>query len=1039
MFAAAVTGFVAMAPIRGAGPAIEFNRDVRPILAENCYACHGPDAAQRKAKLRLDTEAGALADLGGRRAIVPGDVESSELLYRVEAEETSERMPPASTGRTLTAEQLGVLRRWIEQGAKWESHWSLIPTKRPMPPSVKDRIWPRNPIDSFILERLERDGLTPSAEADRTTLIRRVTLDLTGLPPTPAEVDAFLEDRTPFAYEALVDRLLASPRYGEHMALRWLEAARYADTNGYQSDGERFMWRWRDWVVGALNGNMPFDRFTIEQLAGDLLPEATLDQRIATGFNRNHRGNAEGGIIPEEYAVEYVADRVETTATVWMGLTLGCARCHDHKFDPISQKDFYRTFAIFNNVPEKGRAVKFGNSPPMIKAPTPDQQARLAALDGRLADAERRFTERGVELAGAQAAWECRLASARESNDWANTENLLGHFPLDGASCDPKAGSFRAGEPAFVAGRHGQAAAFDGLRFLDAGDVGSFGFDDKFSLAAWIRCEDGQGGTILSRMTDAPQADGYAMVLEGGKLQANFVKRWLDDSLRVETERALEPGRWHHLLVSYDGSRVAGGVRVYIDGRPEPIRALLDELNQSFKTNEPLRIGAGNGPEGRFRGLIDDVRVFGEVCTPADAAVIATPATIAEIAAIPAAQRSEGQALKLRACFLAEHAPGSVRRAWREVVALRRQRERLIEGFPTTMVMQESPTPRETFVLVRGQYDQHGEPVAAGVPGCLPQLGDREANRLGFARWLVDPSHPLTARVAVNRAWQALFGAGLVKTTEDFGTRGSWPSHPELLDWLASEFVRLGWDVKSIHRLIVTSATYRQSSRSTPERQLQDPENRLLSRGPRLRLSAAQIRDQALAAGGLLFERLGGPSVKPYQPEGLWRELAEVKDYVQDHGPDLYRRGLYTFWKRTVPPPSMTAFDAPSRETCAVRESRTNTPLQALTLLNDVTFVEAARAVAQRVMVEGGSTAEDRLTFAFRLATARRPTPEERRVLLAGYTRHLAHYRADPRAANALVRVGEAPGLDGLDPAELAATMVVAHLILNLDEAITRE
>jgi hypothetical protein len=1015
--AAALAGLVAAPPTHGADPIVEFNRDVRPVLAENCYACHGPDAARRKAKLRLDTQEGAFADLGGRRAVVPGDVVTSELLQRIAAEEDDRRMPPPRTGRSLTSAQAETLRRWVEQGAKWESHWSLIAPRRPALPQVRNASWSRNPIDRFVLDRLESAGLPPSAETDRTTLVRRVTLDLTGLPPTPAEVDAFLADRSPAAYELLVDRLLASPRYGEHMALSWLEAARYADTNGYQSDGERFMWRWRDWVIDAFNGNMPFDRFTIEQLAGDLLPSATLDQRIATGFNRNHRGNAEGGIIPEEYAVEYVADRVETTATVWMGLTLGCARCHDHKFDPLTQRDFYQVFAFFNNVPEKGRAVKFGNSPPMIQAPTPAQRERLVALEKLLAWYEHRFSEESSVLPMARIAWEREVAAAGKPLDWTITENLLAHFQLD----------------------EDRSTAFDGRRVADAGDVGAFGFDDKFSLAAWIRFEAGRGGTILSRMTDVPQGDGYALVLEGGKLQANFVKRWLDDALRVETERALTPGCWHHVLVAYDGTRTADGVNVFVDGRPEPIRILLDELNQSFKTTEPLRIGGGNGPEGRFHGSIKDVRIFGAVLTSRDAAVLATPETIDTLAAVPPERRSPGQEAKLSACFLAEYAPKRLREDWRKIVALLRERDRLVSSFPTTMVMQELPTPRESFILVRGQYDRRGERVAAGVPGCLPPLGDREPSRLGFARWLADPAHPLTARVAVNRAWQAFFGAGLVRTAEDFGTRGEPPTHPELLDWLATELVRLGWDRKALHRLIVTSATYRQSSHATAEQQRRDPDNRLLSRAPRLRLSAAQIRDQALAASGLLVERLGGPSVKPYQPEGLWRELAEIKEYPQDHGPDLYRRGLYTFWKRTVPPPSMVAFDAPSRETCTVRGSRTNTPLQALTLLNDVTYVEAARVLAQRAIAEGGTAPGDRLTLAYRLATARRPTAEETQVLLAGYGKHLAHYRAHLDEARSLVQAGEAPADGHLDPAELAAMMVVAELVLNLDEAITRE
>jgi hypothetical protein len=992
---------------------IEFNRDIRPIFADHRFACHGPDAAKRKARLRLDTEAGAHADLGGRRAIVLGDPRKSELVRRITADDPAERMPPARTGRPLSPAQIERLRGWIAQGAAWQPHWSLIPPRRAAPPAVQRTRWPRSPIDRFILARLEQEGLAPSPEADRETLIRRVTLDLTGLPPTPDEVDAFLADESPGAYEKVVERLLASPRFGERMAVRWLDAARYADTNGYQSDGERSMWRWRDWVIDAYNRGLPFDRFTIEQLAGDLLPSPTLDQRIATGFNRNHRGNAEGGIIPEEYAVEYVADRVETTATVWLGLTVGCARCHAHKFDPITQQEFYRLFAYFNNVPENGRAVKYGNSPPLLKAPTPAQQAELAAVERRLAEAERRFQANARELADAQARWEDRLRTGG-SYDWTITESLQAH----------------------ISG----AGRFDGKRFVDAGNVGAFGFDDKFSLAARVFPERGPGGTILSRMTDAAQADGYAVVLDGGHVQVNLVKRWLDDALRVQSEHVLDPERWYHIAVTYDGSRGAGSVKLYIDGRPEPLRILLDELNQSFRTAEPFRIGAGNGPEGRFHGRIDDVRTYTDVLTPERIAAVATPDTITAIAAIPRERRSAGQAAKIRACFLTEHAPKEQRRAWGEMVALRRRRDRLVESFPTVMVMQEMARARPAFVLLRGQYDRPGERVEPRVPACLPPLPQgAPATRLGLARWLVSPDNPLTARVAVNRFWQMLFGTGLVKTAEDFGVQGELPSHPELLDWLATEFVQSGWDTKAILRQIVTSATYRQSARATPALRQRDPDNRLLARGPRLRLSAEMVRDQALAASGLLVERLGGPSVKPYQPEGLWRDLAEIKDYPQDHGPDLYRRSLYTFWKRTVAPPSMLTFDAAGRETCTVREPRTNTPLQALTLLNDVTYVEAARVLAQRVVAEGPPTPEGRIALAFRRATGRRPTAAELRLLLDGYQAHLAHYRDRPEAARALARAGEARPATALDPVELAALTVVASTILNLDETITKE
>jgi mono/diheme cytochrome c family protein len=997
---------------------VEFNRDVRPILADTCFQCHGPDKAQRKAALRLDTEEGAAKILGR------DDPTRSELVRRITATDDAERMPPPKSGRALTPAQIDTLKRWVADGAKWQRHWSFLPPARPLLPGVRSRDWPRNGIDHFILARLEREGLAPSPEADRTTLLRRVTLDLTGLPPTPAEVDAFLADASPDGYEKAVDRLLASPRYGEKMAARWLDAARYADTNGYQSDGERFMWRWRDWVIDALNANMPFDRFTVEQLAGDLLPGATLDQKIATGFNRNHRGNGEGGIIPEEYAVEYVVDRVETTATVWLGLTLGCCRCHDHKFDPLSQKEFYRVFAYFNNVSEQGRAVKYGNSMPYIPAPTRRQQEQLAALDRRLAAARQRFDELAGELAAAEVKWERSLPTAPPQN-WSPRRGLVAQFPLDG-----------------------KEGAFDGRRSFDAGDVGDFGFYDKFSLAARVRPADRRGGTIISRMADAARAEGYAIGLHDGRVFVHLTKRWLDDALRVETERALPAGEWHHVLVTYDGSRVAAGVRVYIDGRPERVKVLLDELNQSFATKEPLRIGAGGGPDERFRGTIGEVRVYDICLEPDEAGWLATPQTVSEIAALLREKRTPQQAGKLRACFLEQYAPEAIRQAHRDLVELRRRREAMVENFPTVMVMEEMPVPRPTFVLTRGQYDKPGEKVTPGVPAILPPLSPRgrgaggegsPSNRLDFARWLVRRSNPLTARVTVNRYWQTYFGTGLVKTVDDFGVQGEWPSHPELLDWLAVEFMASGWDVKAMQRLIVTSATYRQSSRVTPALLAKDPDNRLLARGPRFRLPAEAVRDQALAASGLLVERVGGPSVKPYQPPGLWKELTGTEEYVPDHGDRLYRRSLYTFWKRTAAPPALVTFDAAGRETCVVRQTRTNTPLQALNLMNDVTFVEASRVLAQRAMREGGSMPQERVTLMFRLATGRMPRPAELGVLLDGYRRHLADYQKDREAARKLTTIGEAPRDAKLGVSELAAYTTLAGVILNLDEVVTKE
>jgi hypothetical protein len=997
-----------------------FNRDVRPILSDSCYQCHGPDKAKRKANLRLDTEDGAA------KVLTPTNPAKSELIRRISAHD-EKRMPPAKSGRTLTSAQIDTLTRWVEQGAAWQKHWSFLPPVRPSLPAVKNRSWPHNGIDHFILARLERDGLAPSPEADRTTLIRRVTLDLTGLSPTPKEVDAFLADPSPGAYEKVVERLLASPRYGEKMAGPWLDAARYADTNGYQSDGERFMWRWRDWVIGSLNANMPFDRFTIEQLAGDLLPNATLDQKIATGFNRNHRGNGEGGIIPEEYAAEYVVDRVETTTTVWLGLTLGCARCHEHKFDPFSQKEFYQLFAYFNNVPEQGRAIKYGNSPPFIPAPTRRQQEQLAALDRQLAAADKRFAGMSKEVDAAQAKWE-KIVSPGMT--WSPKRGLVGQFALDGS-----------------------AGQFDGKRTFDAGNVGDFGFYDKFSLASRVRPSDGHGGMIVSRMADTARADGYGVALQNGKVFVHLTKRWLDDALRVETERVLTPGEWHHVLVTYDGSRVAAGVQVYIDGRLEKTKVLLDELNQTFATKEPLRIGGGGGAESRFRGNLADVRVYDDCLSADEAAWLAVSQTVAEIAALPREKRTAFQSGKLRACFLLEHAPQTIRQAYQDVVDLRRRRAALIESFPTTMVMEEMPEPRDTFVLIRGQYDKHGEKVTRGLPAVLktvrapsvsegksdPSLTLGAPTRLGLARWLVDRSNPLTARVTVNRYWQTYFGTGLVKTAGDFGSQGEWPSHPELLDLLATEFMDSGWDVKAMQRLIVTSTAYRQSSKVTPALLAADPDNRLLARGPRFRLPAEAVRDQALAASGLLVERVGGASVKPYQPPGLWKELTGTEDYVPDHGEKLYRRSLYTFWKRTVAPPALVTFDAAGRETCVVRQTRTNTPLQALNLMNDVTFVEASRLLAQRAMKEGGTTLEERLTFAFRLATARRPMAAELQVLVGGLRHHQEAYRKDREAARKLVSVGEFPRDERLDISELAAYTAIAGLILNLDEVVTKE
>jgi hypothetical protein len=1025
------------------GP-VEFNRDVRPILSDKCFVCHGPDAAAKKVPLRLDVEAAAKADLGGgRRPIVEGDPAASQMIRRITAETPALRMPPAWSGLKLTEREIETLRIWVAQGAKWQKHWSFIPPERPPLPAVKNKSWPRTPIDYFILERLEREGLQPSPKASPETSLRRVYLDLTGLPPTPAEIDAFLTDKSPDAYENVVDRLLASSRYGERMAARWLDAARYADTNGYQYDGERFMWRWRDWVIGAFNRNLPFDQFTLWQIAGDMFPNATLEQKIATGFNRNHRTNAEGGIVPEEYAVEYVVDRVETTATVFLGMTWGCARCHNHKYDPFTQKEFYRVSSYFDNVPELGRGIKVGNSSPVVPAPTEEQQRALNDLDRRIQALEDLLRKDDAILKRKQSNWE-RGPAKSGSAYWAPSSGLVAAFPMDGAEKD----NAKEGSVSFVPGQIGLAASFDGEAYLDAGDTALFDIDDTFTFSAWVHSDSVPDGSLLSRMQDSPDGRGYGVYLNKGKVYVHLTNSAsLEDGAIVETQETLNAGRWHHVAVAYTGSARAEGFRTYIDGQPAKLKVLVDMLYRPFREQGrglkfPFRIGAGPGRERRFRGLIDEVRIYSRVLEQEEIAVLALGRPVHAIAAKPPVQRTEAERNYVHWYFLENAAPQEVQAAWRQLTALRRARESLERSFPTVMIMAESPQPKETRILIRGAYDHPGEKVEPGVPAALhPLPAGAPNNRLGFARWLIDPANPLTARVTVNRFWQMYFGTGLVKTVEDFGAQGEWPSHPELLNWLATEFIRTGWDVKALLRLIATSATYQQSSHAMPELLQRDPENRLLARGPRFRLPSETIRDQALWAAGLLVEKIGGPSVKPYQPPGLWKEtsMQDNTEYIQGKGADLYRRSLYTFWRRTIPPPLMVNFDAPTRETCVVQQSRSNTPLQALNLMNDVTFLEAGRFLGQRMLKEGGKKPSERLRYGFRLATARGPTAEEEKILTENLFFHLDYFATDPRKATDYLSHGESPPDSTMSPLELAAYSAVAGMILNLDETVTKE
>lgn len=988
---------------------VEFNRDIRPILADKCFICHGPDAATKRVPFRLDREAFAKADLGnGRHAIVEGNVAASGLMGRVTSANAALRMPPAYTQQTLSTAEIATLRRWIEQGARWEPHWSLIAPKATAP-AVNRSSWGRGVIDRFILARLDKEKLVPQSEAPRELLLRRATFDLTGLPPTPAELDGFLRDKSAGAFETAVDRLLRSPRYGERMAARWLDAARYADTNGYQYDGPRDMWRWRDWVIETFNSNKPYNRFVVEQLAGDLLPGATPSQIIATGFNRNHRINTEDGIVPEEYFVEQVVDRVETTSTVFLGLTLGCARCHNHKYDPLLQKDFYQMFAFFNSLPELGRGMKYGNTPPLMAAPTPEQQGQITALESKITAAHAILAKQ--ELRAAQEAWQSTAPPVR----WGPASGL----------------AYWTGPAAVV---------LDGTKPITAGDVAPFDIADPFTISAWVFAAEKADGSIASRMVDNPTGKGYGIHLNKGHVHFNLTSVWADDAIRVESEETVTAGEWHHIAVTVDGSRLASGVAVTIDGKAAHLGIENATLYRPLRNagvvfKEPFRVGGGWGAERRFKGQIEDLRVYSRQLEADELAALALREGLQAIAAKPAARRSAPEAFALREAFLETQAAGKA------LTELKRELERARRALPTVMVMRDMGETRPTFLLERGAYDKPGERVERAVPSPLPQLlPNAPRNRLGLAEWLVDGKNPLTARVAVNRLWQSVFGTGLVKTVEDFGVQGETPSHPELLDWLALEFVRSGWDVKAMVRLMVTSAAYRQASTGTAELLARDPENRLLGRGPRIRLPAEAIRDQALYTAGLLAERVGGPSVMPYQPAGLWKETAmQDMNYTQGHGEDLYRRGLYTFWKRTIAPPMMVAFDAAGRETCVVRESRTDTPMQALNLMNDVTFVEAARGLGQRMLKEGGAEPVARLRYGFRLLLSRYPTAGEVAALQDSLAYHRDYFASRPAAATKLLEQGETRPDTKLDAKELAAYASVASLMLNLDETVTKQ
>ena len=1011
-----------LVPHLQAAERIDFNRDIRPLLSDNCFACHGPDANHREADLRLDQRE-SLLDVE-RAIVISENPDGSELLARIISDDPDLKMPPPGSGKELKAEEIQRIRDWIEQGAQWQEHWAFAPPMRSQLPAVEETSWARNEIDHFVGARLKESGQEPSDEADRRTLIRRLYFDLTGLPPTVDQVNAFCEDTRSDAYEALVDQLLDSPHFGERMAVAWMDQARYADTNGYSIDGGRHMWLWRDWVIDAYNQNLPFDQFVIQQLAGDLLPETTIDQRVATGFNRNHMITHEGGTIAEENIVNYVADRVKTTSEVFLGLTMACAQCHDHKYDPITQQDYYRFFAFFNTLSDRGHDGDGGrNATPKLRARSVlrKNQAEIQAIESELSELRARMKE----TLPSQVEWE---EEARERLAQRGQNLQLHPVEVIKVTSPNRAAPYDVMEDGTVflpsaSGRSPSISAkidqdnITGLRLVfephesfpekGLGHGRGRSMNGSFLLTAF---------TASATTVPSDQVDLYGQ-LDIARVTASYSH---PDFPPVDCLDERDANGWSPHPKNQEPQHITFQLN-------QPLHA-----SQTPYVTAMLVWGGGHGLTG---GKYRLYAISGED----DGSEI--PPAIQELLELSSDQRSPEQQIAIRDYHNSACEP---LRNVRHRIGNLEERLRHMTEEHEVMVMDIANQPRDTFMLARGQYDQPTTKVTPGTPASLPPLpADAPMNRLGLAQWLVQTDHPLTARVAVNRLWQLFFGVGLVGTSADFGSQGEPPSHPELLDWLSVEFVENGWNTKAMVKQIVMSATYRQSSQVTPEQLRIDPQNRTLSRGPRFRLQAEFVRDNALALSGLLVTRLGGPSVKPYQPYGLWKEIshygstpATAQVFVQDHGDDLYRRSMYTFWKRTVPPPSMMSFDAPNREVCTVARLSTNTPLQALVLLNDPQFVEASRAFGAKMMVRPGDL-DEKLTFAFEQATARPPTSDELDIIRGTFERELKRYQKDPKQAAQYLRIGESDQAF-LEVTEHAAWASVGMLLLNLSETITK-
>lgn len=1007
---------------------VDFSKEILPILSNNCFQCHGPDAAQRVSELRLDQEAGVFAELpSGEFAVVKGKPDHSALVHRITSEDADLKMPPADSGKSLTEKDIALLRQWISEGANWNEHWAYVSPQTPtLPMPVKG--WKQNnAIDFFIQARLQDAGLSPEEEADKETLIRRLTLDLTGLPPTVAEVDAFLADTSELAYERLVDRLLQSERFGEHMARSWLDAARFADTHGLHLDNERSIWPYRDWVINAFNQNMPFDQFTVEQLAGDLLPEPSLNQRVATGFNRCNVTTSEGGSIDEEYYVRYAVDRVETTATVWMGLTAGCAACHDHKFDPLSQKEFYQLFSYFFSLTERAMDGNALLPPPSVKVPSEVQIAEKTRLNSESMAADQEVmnlllnAEYTDPFTGTDFPEYEKLDKVWFDDELPEGAQPQGNTPWEFVEAPDhpvfsgKNSTTRTGKPEDGITQHFFTGAKEGPTIAEGDILFTYVYLDKDNPPESIQLQFNDGSWEHRATWGADKC-----FLAGRDFEGNRQKGPLP-----------ETGKWVRLEVTAAEVGLKPGAK--LNGWA------FTQFGGTVNWDKAGTLGAPQLSEEQKSSLAIWEHYQKTVSNTA-------PDNIDKIFEVKTEERTEAQLAELKKYYIENINPeiaAKLADPRKKAADLKKALEDLEKAIPATLVMEDRKEMRIAHILERGEYDKKGEPVESGVPawlGSSPE--DAPKNRLGLAQWLVSPTHPLTSRVTVNRYWQHFFGTGIVKTSEDFGVQGEQPSHPQLLDWLALNFIESGWDIKGFQKLIVMSATYKQSSRVDADKLAVDSQNRLLARGPRFRLDAEVIRDQVLSVSGLLIGKIGGKSVKPYQPEGLWKPVgfggSNTAIFRQDSGEALFRRSMYTFWKRTSPPPSMAIFDAPDRETCQVRRARTNTPLQALVLLNDVQFIEAARRFAEKVIAEGGDSVEARVSYVYRSVLARQPTQKELEIVSSLFNEHLEEFQADPEAAKQLLSLGESGRNEQLNSTELGAWTMIVHLVFNLSETVTK-